>query len=177
MTDTNNSDNTTKTLEVIQPVQTGPVIIKDPQGVAVKPSASSSSDDIMIAGVLLPIVLLGIVGGGFGISHHIGSERKEEALNTAATEIGQAFGEWSTENAESAASMNNKELSYDQFTQKMSANTERDDVVERSNFMYSAGESGNYEICVITSNAGDRPDNIHIYSSETNMVAKANKCN
>lgn len=156
-------------------VLTAPVVDNQPK-VAVESESSGSSDAIMLAGLVLPMGLLIVGLPIFGISMHIGSEQKENTLVTATSEIGQKFGTWSMENTESAAAMEGKELSYDQFTQKIHDGTERKDVVEESTIIYSAGDAGNYEICVIAATTGDNPEDIHIYSSETNMVADAKKC-
>ncbi|MBC9704787.1 MAG: hypothetical protein H9W81_07405 [Enterococcus sp.] len=132
----------------------------------------------MLAGIGMPIVMLAAIGASLGISADISSDRKEEALTTATSEIGQEFDRWLATNPDSIADMDHKELSYDQFTQKIHDTTDRkEDIVETSNITYLAGNDGEYEICVVTTSTGiTSPDHVHIYSSETNMVADAQKC-
>lgn len=138
------------------------------------PVYSSSGDSIML-GLGVTIGLMIVAGSGFGISTHLGSENREKALTSAAAEIGQEFGEWSAGNTDLIAGIEGRELSYDQFTQKIGNNIERKSVVEEATYTYSAGDNGTYEICV-TSTTARTPD-FYIYSSETNMVASTQKCN
>lgn len=141
-------------------------------------SAGAGQSSGMGLGILLTMGMMVFAGGTFVYTQNAASTTRTEALTSATAEIGEAFGAWSVTNPESAQNIERKELSYDQFTQKIQDNTERDNsIVKRSSIMYVPFDDGNYEICVISEGIGmDNPSNYHIYSSETEMVAVAKQC-